>query len=250
MKKLMLGAALAAAIAAPAVANAETNGSIDLGYENSDFDYGDFETYSLGATVTHDMGGWTIQGDGRTSLQNWSGNDYSHSYGAIHGSKDVHGWDVGGFVGLVNYYGDPGTLIGVESRTAFGNFSLDGLIAYTDFDDNGYEGTSARVGGAYFFMPNLSANAAVGWTDIDTDFGTDYEIWEYTVGGAYQFSNNMAITAGYTSTDGDRSTGTSYDGDSFKLGFVVNFGGGTLQENTNDGAWGSARYVSDTWQRW
>lgn len=250
MKKAMLGAALAAAMAVPAVANAETNGSIDLGYENSEFDYGDFENYSLGAALTHDMGGWTVQADGRTTLQNWSGFEYSHSYAAVHGSTDLGGWDIGGFVGLINYYGDPGTLIGFETRTAWGNFSADGVLAYADFDDNGYEGGTVRIGGAYFFMPNLAVNAAVGRTDINTDFGTDYEITEYTVGGAYQFANNIAVSLGYAGTDGDRSTGTEYDGDSLMLGVRFNFGGGALQDNTNDGAWGSARSVSDTWQRW
>jgi hypothetical protein len=252
MKKMMLGAALAAVLAAPGLANAETNGSLSLGFESNDFDYGEFDGYSLGGAVWHAMDGWTIQGDGRTTLQDWdgsSGND-SHGYAAVHGSTDMSGWDVGGFVGLINYYGEGGIMLGLETRTSFGNFSLDGALAHTNFDDNGYEGTSVNVGGAYFFMPNFSVNGAIGRTDIDTDFGTDYEITEYTLGGAYQFAHNIALNGGFTSTDGDRSTGTEYDGDTIKLGVTLNFGAGTLQDNTNDGAWGSATRVADTWMRW
>jgi hypothetical protein len=140
-------------------------------------------------------------------------------------------------------------LLGAEGRTAFGNFSLDGSIAFTDFGDNNYDGMSYRLGGAYFFMPNLALTGGASFADIDTSF-TDYEITELSIGGAYQFASNFEVFGGYTNTDGERSTGTEYEGDTLQLGVRFNIGGGTLQENTNDGAWSSATHVSDTWMRW
>lgn len=253
MKKIFVGAALAAAVVAPGVASADTTGSIDLGLETNDFDYTSdtFEGYTLGGTLTHDLsGGMTIQADGRTTYQDWGYGTYSHGYSAVHASTDMGGWDVGGFVTLQNYYGDGGLGLGAEARTSFGNFSVDGSLGYVDYDDGDYNATAWRVGGAYFFSPNLAVTGGASTTSIDTDWGTDYDITEFSLGGAYQFANNVALTGGYTSTDGDRSTGTDYEGDTFRVGLRFNLGGGSLQENTNDGAWGAASYINDTMSRW
>ncbi len=245
MKKLVYGAALAAALAAPALANAETDGALNLGYENADYSSGsDYDGWTIGGVVTHDLsGGMTVQADGQTMLQQWNSGDYSHGYAAAHLSTDLGGWDLGGFVGLLNYYGDGGTLFGVETRTAFGNLSLDGALSFSDFGDNDYNATALRVGGAYFFMPNFAVTAGGARTDIDSF--TDYEVTEYSVGAAYQFANNIALSGSYTDADYE-----FYDVDAIQLGLTFNFGGGSLQDNTNDGAWTSARHVSNTWSRW
>jgi hypothetical protein len=105
MRKLLLGAAAAAAMVAPGVASADTSGNVGFTYESNDFDYGEFDGYSLGGALVHGMSnGWTLQADGRTTLQDWdsSSGNYSHSYAAAHMSTDVGGWDVGGFAGMVN----------------------------------------------------------------------------------------------------------------------------------------------------
>lgn len=254
MKTMLLGAAAVAALATPAIANAETRGSIDLGYEHNDFSYNSstFQGYSLGATIIHDLSnGLTVQGDGRTTWQTWDGydQDYNQNYAAAHLSTSANGWDFGAFAGVVGYYDNSGYMIGGETRTAFGDFSVDGSIAYSHFNDStDFSAMHYRLGGAYFFMPNFAVTAGASWTHID--YSPDYDLTELSIGGAYQFANNVTLSGGYTHTDGDRSNDTSYDGDTFMLGVSFNFNGGTLQENTNHGAWTSARHVSDTWMRW
>src|SRR5690606_4269904 len=237
MKKVFVGAALAAAAAAPVIASADTRGSIDLGIETNDFDYASdsYEGYSLGATIVHDLSDtMTVQADGRTTHQDWGYGTYSHGYTAAHLSTELGAWDVGGFVTFQNYYGDSGLGLGGEARTAFGNFSVDTSLAYVEYDEGDYDATAIRVGGAYFFSPNFAVTGGVSGTSIDGGF-VDYDITELSIGAAYQLANNIALSGGYTSTDGDRSVAPDYAGDTFRLGVRFNFGGGSLQENTNDG---------------
>lgn len=251
MRTLLLGAAAAAAIMAPGLASADTSGSVGFVYEDNDFDYGEFQGYSLGGTIIHDLhSNMTLQADGRTTLQSWEGStgDYSHGYAAAHLSGDLGGINVGGFAGIVNYYGDGGVLIGAEARTAFGNFSVDGSIARTDFNDNNYDGTAFRIGGSYFVMPDFAVRVGASTTSINSF--TDDDVTELSLGGAYQFANDIEVYANYTNTDGDQSVGADYEGDTMMLGVRLNIGGGTLQDNTNGGAWSSAEHVSNTWMRW
>jgi hypothetical protein len=252
MRTLLLGAAAAAAMVAPGMASADTRGSIGFMVESNDFDYGEFVTYNLGGAIVHDVSsGLTVQLDGRTTLQDWDGFDtyYSHGYAAAHLSTDMGGWDLGGFLGMVNYYGDGGILIGAEARTMFANFALDGSIAHTDFADNDYDGTAYRAGGAFFFSPNLALTGGASFTTNRTST-QDYDITELSLGGAYQFANNIELFGGYTNTNGEPSISSDYEGDTFQIGLRLNLNGGTLQENADNGAWSSAEHVSNTWVRW
>ena len=254
MRRALLGAAAAAAMIAPGLASANTSGSIGFMVEFNDFDYGsngEFIGYNLGGAVMHNMSnGLNVQLDGRTTLQDWDCCDtyYSQGYAAAHLSSDMGGWDLGGFLGMVNYYGDGGILIGAEARTMLGGFALDGSIGHTDFADNGYDGTAYRAGGAYFFSPNLAVTGGASFTNINS--GQDYDITELSLGGAYQFANNVELFGGYTNTDAERSSSSDYEGDTFQIGVRLNLNGGTLQENAADGVWTSAEHVSDTWNRW
>lgn len=249
MKKIMHGAALAAALMAPGLASANTSGAIEVSYEDNDFDYGDFWDLQLGAAVMQDMGGWMLQGEGRATMQDWD-NDwrYGHGVAAVHGSMDFGGWDGGIYTGILNYYGDGGLIIGLEGRTAFGNLSLDGSIGHASMADDNYDGTQVRVGGAYFFTPNLAINAGASQTDIESSGGADWEITELSLGAAYQFANNVTLFGGYTNTDGEN--GADYEGDTINIGLRLNFNGGTLQDNTNDGLWQAAQHLANTFKRW
>jgi hypothetical protein len=248
MKKILVGAALAAAVAAPGIASADTTGFIDLGIQTNDFDYtsDSFESYTFGGAIIHDLSDtMTIQGDGRTMHQDWGYGTYTHGYSALHLSTDLGGWDVGGFVTHQSYYDDSGLGFGAETRTAFGNLSIDGSVALVEYDDGDYDATAWRVGAAYFFTPNLAITGGASTTELDDD-----DITELSLGGAYQFANNVALTAGYTDTDGENGGGGDWSGESFTFGVRFNFGGGTLQDNTNDGAWSAASHLNDTTSRW
>ncbi len=251
MKKILLGAAAAMAIATPAFA---VSGHVDGGYATTEYDTGgEFDAFHLGGAVqSDDMGGWTLQLDGRTTLHTWDGSgDDSLGYAALHANTSMGTWDVGGFVGILNYYGDGGRLIGGEARTDFGNISLQGSTAYWEFDQFAdYSGWDARVAGSYFVNPNFAINASVSGLWIDTDF-TDYDIVELSIGAAYQFSNAIEVYGDYVNTDGEYDTGGGYEADTFRIGVRFHLNGGTLQEETNDGAtWEGAEHSHDILTRW
>jgi len=251
MKKILVGAAAAAALIAPGVASADTIGAIDYTYETTDYESGsEFDAYSLGAGIATDIShGLRLQADGRTTLQDWDGSsgDYSHSYAAAHLSGDLGGFNVGAFAGMLSYYDDGGTVYGVEGRRAFGNLSLDASIAFSEFGDNNYDGTHYAIGGSYFFSQNLSVNAGYNVSEIDS--GTDYDIDELSIGAGYQFANNIELFGNYVTGDVDYGFGDN-ETETLQLGVRLNIGGGTLQDNTNGGLWDTARGVSDTYNRW
>jgi opacity protein-like surface antigen len=251
MKKILVGAAAAAALIAPGVASADVIGAIDYTYETTDYDSGnEFDAYSLGGAIATDVShGLRLQADGRTTLQDWDGSsgDYSHGYAAAHLSGDLGRFNVGAFAGMLSYYDDGGVVYGVEGRTAFGALSVDAAIAFSDFGDNNYEGTHYRLGGSYFFMPNLAINAGYNISEIDS--GTDYDVDEWTLGVGYQFANNIELFGNYSDAEYDYGFG-GYDAESLQLGVRLNIGGGTLQENTNGGLWDAVRGISETYARW
>lgn len=252
MKTFLVGAAAAAALIAPGVAGADTIGAIDFTLESTDYDntFSDFDAYSLGGGVATDIShGLRLQLDGRTTLQDFDGSsgDSSHGYAAAHLSGDLASVNVGGLLGIVNYFGDGGTLIGVEARRGFGAFVVDGSIGHVDFD-SGYDGTSYRLGGSYFFTPNFSVSGGYGLTEIDA--GQDHDITEWSLGGAYQFANNIEVFGAYTDSENDRSVSSDYDYETLQLGVRMNIGGGSLHDNATGGLWDTARQISDTWLRW
>lgn len=255
MKKILMGAVAAFAIAAPGLASAETTGNIDVSLGQTDWDSGGtFDTTNLGGAVQFDaMSGWTVGLEGRTTLQQWDGSsgDDSHSYAAVHADTSMGAWDFGGWVGLMNYYGGGGTTYGLETRTNFGNFSAQGSVGFANFDQFfEYDGTNYQVSGAYFFNPNLSVNLSASATEIGYTFG-DTEMTDLGIGGAYGFGNGFEIYGGYVDTEIDYDGGGSDETETWNLGLRYHFNGGTLQDNANDGAsWGGVRALSDAFTRW
>ena len=250
MKKLLLGAAAALAIAAPGIASAETSGNIDLSIGNTEFDGGgEFDQTNLGGAVQFDaMSGWTVQFDGRTSTVEFDGSSgtASTSYAAVHANTSTGAWDFGGWAGHLNYYGSGGWTLGGETRTSFGNFSVNGSIGYGSFDSfSDLDLWSYQVNGSYFFNPNLALN--VGAARYDLDYGSgDGEMNDLSIGGAYGFGNGFELYGTYLSSDIDFNPGTGYETDAWTLGVRYHFNGGTLQDNANDGAsWASVRNLSD-----
>lgn len=253
MKNILLGATAALALAAPGVASAESSGYIDMGYQNNEFDSGsEFDGLHLGAGFYNDFGGWGIQADGQTTNLDWdgsSGND-STSYAAVHAFTTGGSWDFGGYVGLLNYYGDGGYMVGGETRTNFGNFSLEGTLGYADFDQStDYNAWDVAANGAYFFMPNFAVTGTVAYTEWDAFF--DYDATTLSLGGAYQFGGAWTVYGGYSNVDVDSSTGSDYESDVWRIGFRYNIGGGDLQTVTNDGAsWSGGAAMHERFLRW
>jgi hypothetical protein len=257
MRKLLWGAAAALAISAPGLAHADTTGHIDAGWTNTGINdgFGNFNQYSIGGAVQTDMApGWTVQLDGSTLLHQWdhSSADYSFSYAAVHADTTLDNFDVGGFVGINNWYGEAGKMIGVEGRTAFDNISLQGSVAYSSFRYYGdYSAWDARIAGSYFLQPNWAINASIVGTWI-TPSGSHTNMGDYSIGTAYKFAHcPMSVSLDYTRSSIDYQHYHTYDANTFMLGLHWNFGGGTLQDDTNHGAsWGGAQALESSMTRW
>jgi hypothetical protein len=257
MRKLLWGAAGALAILAPAAAHADTTGHVDINYGNDDLNKGwdNFETYSLGGAVQTDFApGWTVQLDANTVMQNWQDSPYddSHSYAALHVDTTLNTFDVGGWIGLLNWYDDAATMVGVEGRTSFDNFSVQGSIGYAHFNSyNDYSAYDIRVAGSYFINPNWAVRASAVGTWFNAS-GYDTDATDFSIGTAYQFEHcPVSLSLDYTRSHDDPDGYSDYDGNVFKLGVHWAFGGGTLQDNTNHGAsWGGAEALEDSFTRW
>lgn len=251
MKKILLGAAAAFAVAAPSAALANTSGYVDTGYENTDYDSGgDFDALHLGGGVYHTFGGWGVQADGRVTNQDWGGSSTSgHGYAAVHAFTQGGGWDFGGFLGLLDYYGDAGMMLGAETRTHFGNFSLQGTLGYAEFDSwSDYNLWDIRVDGAFFLQPNFAITGGIGYSEWDA--GSDSDALTLSLGAAYQFVNGFTLYGEYINTDGDGS-GFNWEADTFRIGLRFDFNGGSLQDITNNGAsWNGGAALHEQMLRW
>ena len=257
MRKYLLSAAAALAIATPAAA--ETSGYVDAGYESSDYNSTDeFDVLHLGGAIHHEFGnGWGLQADGRTALQTWdnSSGDDSHGYAAVHAYKGLNDhWDVGGYVGLLNYYGLGGTLIGIESRKHIGSLSLQGSVGYADFDTFfAFSAWDYRLSANWFFTPNFAVNGGIGHIEWDREpaFIADSEATDWSLGAAYQFANGFALYGSYVSTDGETDVPSEWEVETFRVGLRWNINGGDLQTVTNEGAsWNGAAAMHEQFVRW
>lgn len=255
MKKFLLGAAAAAAIAAPGLASAETTGNIDLNYGSTEYDGGgEFDATTLGGAVQFDaMPGWAVALEAQTNSQEWDGSssNSSHSHAAVHATTNTGAWDFGGFFGLLNSYGNSGWTVGAETRTSFGNFSVEGALGYAKFENfTEVESLSTNLQGAYFFTPNFSVNAGAMFSNIDYTFG-DYDVTDLSLGAAYGFGNGFEVYGGYINSEFDANGGGGFESDTWNLGVRYHFNGGTLQETVNEGpSWSTVGNISDMFMRW
>lgn len=227
MKKLMLGAAMAAAIAAPAVANAETNAVVGLQYSNSDYGSGiDFDAYGVNGAFNHDFGSWTFQADAATNRIDFGGCCIAQSYAAAHATLGDESLKYGAFVTLQDLFIYSGLGVGVEGQWNLSNVTFNGSIGYVDFGDLDSTGTNIAVDGSYFFTPNFSVGASLSYLDFESLDGTTWG-----VGGEYRFANSPAsVTLGYHSADYDYA-----DVDTWTIGLNFDLGTGSLQERAHAG---------------
>jgi hypothetical protein len=247
MRKYLLSAAAALAIATPAAA--ETSGYVDASYESSEYSLGDeYDILNLGGGVHHEFdNGWGVQADARTGLQSFDGasQDEGVGYAAVHAYFGINDhWDLGGYAGLISESGDGHSMFGLESRKHIGNLSLQGSASFAH-NESWYDASDYRLSANWFFAPNFAVNAGVGWTEWDWESGFDAEATDWSLGGAYQFAGGLVLHGSYASSDTDWVTYT-YDVETFRIGVRWNFNGGDLQTVANEGAsWSAAATFQD-----
>lgn len=243
MKKILLGAAAAIAIAAPGVAAADTNAVVGLNYSNTDFDVGDFDRYGLSGAFSHDLSnGAVLQMDGEMGRIDAGGCCLGSSYGAVHYGWRNDSYAFGGFAGLSDYFSASGLGLGVEGQLFLGNLNLNGSLGYVDFDDFDLSATSVNVDAAYFFTPNLALTGMVSYSEADFS-GSDTDWTTLGVGGEWRFDNSpFSINAGYRNHDFDGG-----EADTWSIGLAWDLGTGSVQERTRSGpGFQGARNMFDT----
>lgn len=233
MKKFLLGAAAALAIAVPGVASAQS-GYVDLGYSSSEGDVAGFDVEGDGWT----FGGATAWG-GNGSL----GGQFDATIGE---SEDTSSWNIGGhlftrddnylFGGFVNYGntepdGGPDSsawTAGVEGQWYAGRNTFDWAISYSDAEDLDATFTGADVGLTHFVTDNFSFGGGLGFGNVDVA-GFDSNTMTYGIGAEYQFASApISIYGGWNHAEID-----DFDtqADTLSVGVRYNWGGSLLERN-------------------
>lgn len=233
MKKFLLGAAAALAIAVPGVASAQS-GYVDLGYSSSEGDVAGFDVEGDGWT----FGGATAWG-GNGSL----GGQFDATIGE---SENTSSWNIGGhlftrddnylFGGFVNYGntepdGAPDSsawTAGVEGQWYAGRNTFDWAISYSDAEDLDATFTGADVGLTHFATDNFSFGGGLGFGNVDVA-GFDSNTMTYGIGAEYQFASApISIYGGWNHAEID-----DFDtqADTLSVGVRYNWGGSLLERN-------------------
>ena len=243
MKKLVLGAAAAAALLAPAVANAETHAVIGIDYNHLNYDVfnEDANLYGLNGAFNHDFqNGWEVQMDGAAERLDANGCCLSTNYAAAHYGMRTDQYSFAGFIGTQGIVGLSTVEAGVEGQMHFSQASIGGSVSYIDFGDFDANAWHVSGDGEYYFSPNLSLNAGASYTNLDSGGSTDY--WTWNVGGEYRFNDSpFSVSLGYRQSDFDGG-----DVSAWTVGLTLDLGTGTLQDRRVHGpSWGGARSLFD-----
>lgn len=227
MKKILLGAAAALAIAAPGVASAQS-GYADLSYANTDAGSSDIDTWAVGGAYAWGGDGTVgFQLDGLIGRHEYdSGTDAdTYNVGGHAFVRDANHL-IGGFVGIGNtdfsgfdydYY-----TVGFEGAYYLSRTTLNAVLSYSDSDDLNADATALDLGATHFVTDNFSFSGAIGFGELaDDNFTT------YGVGAEYQFSASpISLYGGYTKNDYD-----GFDTDTLSAGVRWNFGGSLLDRD-------------------
>ncbi len=239
MKKLLLGAAAALAIAAPGVASAQS-GYVDLGYQSSEADIGgvegDADGWTLGgATAWGGNGSLGVQLDAVIGNSEADAGGDSTAYtigGHLFSRNDSH--LLGGFVNFGNVDADgvgdfDFWTVGVEGQLYMSRTTLDGAISYGESDDLDGELTALDVGATHFFADNFSANVNLGFGSVETGVG-DADVNTYGVGAEWGFASAWSVFGGWQHAEVED---LDSDSDTLGVGIRYNWGGSLFDRNRN-----------------
>lgn len=237
MKKYLLGAAAALAIAAPGVASAQ--GYVDLGYTSGEVDFGgpsaDFDGWQLGGaaafggngTVGFQIDGLVgnLEGDGGGDVDTYSFGGHAFTRNSSHligGFVNYGGADAGGGADY-DYW-----TIGVEGQLYLSRTTLDGSVSYSEADDLDGELTAIDLGATHFLTDNFSFGGGFGFANLEVP-GGDVDATNFGLNAEYQFASlPISIFGGYSHLEVDD---IDLDSDAVSVGIRYNFGGSLFERN-------------------
>jgi hypothetical protein len=239
MKKILMGAAAALAIAAPGIASADTTGNVAFSYNTLDDDNDGFkEDYlSLSGAVATDLNnGWTLQFDADLGDMNHDGHTDNFSTATVHAFTRNDSYAYGGFAGLTSDE-TSGFYIGGEGAMYFNRFTLSAnALVGKNRESSDEEFQSIAANGDYFVTDNFSIGADLSYHNFDFGGGSEQDGTIYGVNAEYQFAGSgFSVFGGYHESDLD-DFGTDNEVSSFTIGGRYNFGTGSLLERDRSGA--------------
>lgn len=244
MRKIALGAA-AIALLAPGLAQADTNAIVGIDYNRVDFPFQDADVYGLSGAFNHDISDWNFQMDGYAGRASEGFCCISTNYAAAHLGVRNDTYSAAGFVALQSFSSLSGINLGIEGQMFFPQAMLEGSLSYTDWSDFDLSATNVQIDGAWYFTPDFSVNALLGYVSAD-EGGSTGNFTAYGLSGEYRFSNcPTSISLGWRRLEGEGD-----HSDTWSVGVTFDFGTGTLQDRTTKGpSWNGARSVYDNWDR-
>ena len=223
MKKTsLLVAVAAAALALPALAQAQT-GYVDLRYS----DIEDTDGFAIGGAVATELSGVNLQFNVNHARMEFGGFDVSATDLVAHAFTQTDSYAVGGFVSSTSGVGTGVYCIVAEGSLYFGDFTLGGVVSYNTVDNGGGHFYNYAASARYFVAENFSVAAT--YDNLDFSGGGDVDIWGLET--EYQFSNPVSVFASYGNVDDG-----AFDYDKFSIGVRYNFGGDTLKAQERSGA--------------
>jgi hypothetical protein len=247
MRKWIIGAAAALAVALPGMAAAQTTANLGFNYANHDSDDigDDVDAFGLDGAFAHDFGnGWTVQGDGAHDRVDSSGLDLGVSYGAINLGMRNENHSIYGFVGLADIIASSSTMVGVGGQWHLSQATLNGSVGFLDVGDaliSDLELTSAHIDGTWFLTDNLGITGQAAWTEAESS-GNDADWTTLGIGASYRVSGTPWTVSGeYQNRDADFG-----DVDTFRIRVAFAIGTSTAREEAQGGpSWNGAESLYD-----
>jgi opacity protein-like surface antigen len=227
----MMSAAAAAALLAPAQAEAQTQGYVDLSVGQSSFDSLDLDTVTIGGAAVADLsGGWRAQFEADVTRMSEDDGALTLTNAAAHVYYDAGDWAVGGVLSNRDLAFASAWMLGLEGQTHLGSLVLEGEAGFGTLEAFGDELDvfNADASATWYLTDDFSIAGGVAIFDID-EF--DDEFVTYGIDGEYKFqSSDFSAFAGYSQTEFDDE-----DIDTWRVGVRYAFGDGTLRERRRSG---------------
>jgi len=225
---LLIGAAAAALLASPVMAQdtSAASGYLGLGWSQVDVDgLGEGDGWDLNGAVAFPVSqSLTMQLD--ASYLSADG-DADAMFGQAHLFNRSATGSFGGFVAVadvedVNVWG-----LGLEGAHYMENVTLAGVVAYGQVDDLDVDAWGIAGEARFFVSDNFRIDTTAGWGDSDGGDG-----WNLGIGGEMGLGETpFSLYAGY-----DHSDSEGLEADTLTIGLRMNFGTGSLKERDRSGA--------------
>lgn len=226
MRNLILGAAaaIAAVIAVPATASADTGGALSFTYAGLDQDNASSKDNVVafsGVVLTDLNNGWSVQANMTASDTEAYGSSYATSQLEVHAIYDFGNFQVGGFTGMFDDgFGNGYLSLGLEAATDIGPVHVSGSVSTHDArNGNADDIDNMGIAASMNVMPNLNLAVSGSWSDFGGPFG---EVSSYGISASYDIPNtDFAVGIGYRTFETDFA---NFDMDAIGVSLKWKFG--------------------------